>query len=164
MINRILEQQQPLCATLIEICKPELMPTSTEISAMEAFVDVMKSIVEIREKIRGEKQVTLSVVRPLIYKLLTKYLQVTSEDSRVEKEIKKAVKTDLDNCCQEPQVEEVLNKACFLDPRFKSLSFLPEAERRFIKSLVEKEAIELRQAGSEDASKSSITESGPQKK
>ena len=58
MINRILEQQQPLCTTLIEIRKPELMPTNTEISTMEAFVDVMKPIVEITEKIRGEKQVT----------------------------------------------------------------------------------------------------------
>ena len=164
MINRILEQQQPLCATLIEIRKPELMPTDTKISTMEAFVDVMKPIVEITEKIGGEKQVTLSAVRPLIYKLLTKYLQVTSEDSRVKKEIKKVVKTDLENRYQDPQVEEVLNKACFLDPRFKSLSFLPEAERRFIRSLVEEEAVELSQAGSEDASESTITECGPQKK
>ena len=163
MINRILEQQQPLCATLIEIRKPELMPIDTEISTMEAFVDVMKPIVEITETIGGEKQVTLSAVRPLIYKLLTKYLQVTSEDFRIKKEIKKAVKTDLENCYQDPQLE-VLNKACFLDPRFKSLSFLPEAERRFIRSLVEEEAVELRQAGSENASESSITESGPQKK
>jgi len=51
MINRILEQQQPACATLIEICKPELMPTDTEISTMEDFVDVMKPIVEITEKL-----------------------------------------------------------------------------------------------------------------
>ena len=50
MVNRILEQQQPLCATLIEIHKPELMSTDTEISTMEAFVDVMNPIVEITEK------------------------------------------------------------------------------------------------------------------
>ena len=93
MINRILEQQQTLCATLVEIRKPELMPTDTEISTMEAFVDVLQLIVEITEKIGGEKQVTLSAVRPLIYKLLTKYLQVTSEDSCVKNEIRKAVKT-----------------------------------------------------------------------
>ena len=68
MVNRILEQQQPLCATLIEIHKPELMPTDTEISTMEAFVDVMKPIVKIAEKIGGEKQLTISAV-----KLLTNY-------------------------------------------------------------------------------------------
>ena len=166
MVNRILEQQQPLCATLIEIRKPELMPTDTEISTMEAFVDVMKPIVEITEKIGGEKQVTLSAVKPLIYKLLTNYLRVTPEDSRVKKEIKKAVKMDLENRYQDPQVEEVLNKACFLDPRFKSLSFLLEAERNFIISMVEDEVAEIRQAAaaSEDSIESISTERGPQKK
>jgi len=160
MVNRILEQQQPLCATLIEIRKPELMPTDTEISTMEAFVEVMKPIVEITEKVGGEKQVTLSAVRPLIYKLLGKYLHADPQDSRVKKEIKKAVKTDLENRYQDPQVEELLNKACFLDPRFKSLSFLPEVERRFIRSLLEEEAAELRQ----DNTWSSATESAPQQK
>ena len=72
MVNRILEQQQPLCAALIEIRKPELMPTDTKISTKEAFVDVMKPIVEITG---GEKQVTLFAVRSLVYKLLTYYLR-----------------------------------------------------------------------------------------
>ena len=163
LVSRILEQQQPLCATLIEICKPELMPTDTEISTMEAFIDVMKPIVEITEKIGDKKQVTLSAVKPLIYKLLTNYLRVTPEDSRVKKEIKKAVKMDLENRYQDPQVEEVLNKACFLDPRFKSLSFLPEAERNFKISMVEDEVAEIRQAAA--ASEDSIsTERGQQKK
>ena len=95
------------------------MPTETEISTMEAFVDVMKPIVDIMEQIGEEKQVTLSAVRPLIYKLFTNYLQATPEDSRVKKEIKKAVKMDLENHYQDPKVEEFLNKMCFLDPRFK---------------------------------------------
>ena len=109
---------------------------------------------------------TLSAVRPLIHKLLTNYLQATPEDSRVKKEIKKAVKMDLENRYQDPEVEEVLNKACFLDPRFKSLSFLPEAQRNFIISLVEEEVAELRQAAaaSEDTTESTSTEGGPQKK
>ena len=63
------------------------MPTHREISTVEAFVDVpvMKPIVEFTEKIGGEKLVTFSAVRPLIYKLLTKYLCVAPEDSHVKK-------------------------------------------------------------------------------
>ena len=57
-----------------------------------------------------------------------------------------------------------MNKACFLDPQFKSLSFLPEVERRYIASLVEEEAGELRQAACEDVAESTSTESEPQKK
>ena len=113
------------------------------------------------EKIGGEKQVTFSAVRPLIYKLLTKYLCVAPEDSYVKKQIKKTVKADLENRYQDPQVEEVMNKACFLD---QSLSFLPEVERRYIISLVEEEAGELRQAACEDVAESTSTESEPQKK
>jgi len=54
--------------------------------------------------------VTLSAVRPLIYKLLNKYLKITPADSHVKREIKKAIKTDLENCYNDPQIEELLNK------------------------------------------------------
>ena len=101
MVNRILEQQQPICTTLIEIHKPELMLTDTEISTMEDFVDVMKPIVKITEKIGGKMQVTVSAVRPLVQKLLTNYLNITAEDSRVKKKIKKAVKLDLESRYQD---------------------------------------------------------------
>ena len=41
MMERILQQQQPLCATLIEIRRSDLMPTDTEISNIEGFVEAM---------------------------------------------------------------------------------------------------------------------------
>ena len=73
---------------------------------------------------------------------------------------------DLETCYQDPQVEEVLNKAYFFDPQFKSSSFLPEAERHFIISMDEDEAAEIRQAAtaSEDSTESTSAERGPQKK
>ena len=54
MMERIIEQQQPLCATLIEIRKTELMPDDEEIKTMETFLEVLKPIVEITEAIGGE--------------------------------------------------------------------------------------------------------------
>jgi len=163
MVNRILEQQQPLCATLIQIRKPELMPTDNEISIMEAFVEVMKPIAQITETIGGEKRVTLSAVRPLIYKLLNKYLKITLADSHVKREIKKAIKTDLENRYSDPQIEELLNKVCFLDPHFKSLSFLSEQEKKYVMLLVEEEATGIRESASK-AVQSCEAEDGPQKK
>ena len=67
------------------------MPTDGEISTLEAFVEVMKPIAQITETMGGEKKVTLSV-RPLICKLLNKYLEIEPSDSRVKKEIKKPLK------------------------------------------------------------------------
>ena len=47
MMERILQQQQPLCATLIEICWSDLVPTDAEISNMEGFVEAMRPFAEI---------------------------------------------------------------------------------------------------------------------
>ena len=47
MIQRALEQQQPLCVTILELKKGDLIPTNVEFSNMELFMQVMKSIVEI---------------------------------------------------------------------------------------------------------------------
>ena len=55
MLERILKQQQPLCAALLELRKTDLMPTDGEITAMEVFLDVMKPIAQITEVIGAEK-------------------------------------------------------------------------------------------------------------
>ena len=49
MIQRVLEQQQPLCATVLELKKGDLIPTDVELTNMEIFVEIMKPIVEITE-------------------------------------------------------------------------------------------------------------------
>ena len=69
---------------------------------------------------------------------------VKPTDSNVSKEIKKVVKTDLENRYADLQVKELLNKACFLDPRFKSLSFLSEEEKGQLLLTIEKEAASIK--------------------
>ena len=54
MLQGILEQQQPLCATLHELRRPDLMPTDAKITAMEIIVEVMEPIAQITE-IMGQK-------------------------------------------------------------------------------------------------------------
>ena len=58
-MERIIEQRQPLCATLLEIRKADLMPSDTEFATMEAFVSVMEPLVKITEAIGGEKWITI---------------------------------------------------------------------------------------------------------
>ena len=71
MMERILQQQQQLCATLIEIRRSDLMPTDAEISNMEGFVEAMRPFAEITEVMVKEKQVSFSAVRLFLYKLLS---------------------------------------------------------------------------------------------
>ncbi len=92
----------------------------------------MTPFVEIIEKIGGEKWVTLSVVRPLVYKLTNKHLIDNPTNSRLRKALKKAVLNDLKTHYVEPNVEDMIDRACFLDPRFKSLPFLSQPRRKTI--------------------------------
>jgi len=73
-----------------------------------------------------EKSVSFSAV---LHKLLHIHLIKQSADSNVMKEIKQTVKSDLEDHYFDPQLMLSLNKACFLDPRFKLLSFLSEEYR-----------------------------------
>ena len=70
MMERIIKQQQPICATLLEIKRGDLMPSEVEFAAMESFIKILKPLVELTETMGGQKWVTISAVRPFLYKLL----------------------------------------------------------------------------------------------
>ena len=108
------------------------MPSDVEITAMETFLDVMHPFIQITESVGGEKWVTLSVVRPLLYKLINKHLVDTLSDSCLKKTMKRAILNDLETRYTDLFAAELLDKACFLDPRFRMLSFLLEANRKKI--------------------------------
>ena len=144
MLERILQQQQPLCATLIEIRRSDLMPTDAEISNMEGFVEAMRPFAEITEVMGKEKQVSFSAVRLFLYKLLSIHLVEKPSDSNIMKQIKQVVKSDLEDRYSDPNLMMLLNKACFLDPRFKSLSFLSDEDRKDVLLSVEEEAAHVK--------------------
>ena len=109
---------------------------------MEKYVVVMKPLVSITEAIGAEKWVTVSMLRPLLYKLRHIYLVENSGDSRIEVALKKAILSDL----QDRYVGEsllFLTKAAFLDPRFKILGFLSTNEREEAIEEIRKEAAAL---------------------
>ena len=129
MVERILQQQQPLCATLLELKKGDLMPTDKEFSTMEEFVEVMKPLVDITEALGAHKWVTISTVRQLLHKLLNTLLMPAPSNSRVVKAMKQKMQDNLSSR-NTGALLDLLNKAAFLDPRFKSLPFLTAAERQ----------------------------------
>ena len=52
MAERLLSQQQPVCATLLELHKGDMMPSDVEFTTLELVVKVMKALVDITEAIR----------------------------------------------------------------------------------------------------------------
>ena len=79
MTKRVLDQQQPLCATLLELHRGDLMLSDSQFSTLETFCEVMEPLVQITEAIGAEKYVTISSVRPLLHKLLTICFNTDSE-------------------------------------------------------------------------------------
>ena len=87
MVSRVLQQQQPLCAALLEI---DLMPSDTEFSYICTSNETSGN-----EAIGAEKWVTISTVKPVLYKLLESHLVNKSDDNALAKRIKSAMLSDL---------------------------------------------------------------------
>jgi len=67
--------------------------------------------------------------------------------------MKRVLLTDLQRRYTDLSVGEILHKACFLDPRFKSLSFFLEETKRGIMLVIKEEAVseeERNESGSEE--------------
>ena len=111
------------------------MPSDAEYSSMETFLQVLKPIVEIKETLGGEKLVTISAVRPLLHKLLLKHLIDKPSDSSLAKKI---LMIDLKD--RNSDIMSLINKVCFLDPRFKVLVFMADSDKSCTIALVKEEA------------------------
>ena len=96
MVQRVLEQQQPLSASLLQLRRGDLIPPNAEISTINKFVEIMKPFVDMTEGIGGEKWVTISSVRPLIQKITSCFLQTSDHDHSVVKEMKQVMLNKID--------------------------------------------------------------------
>ena len=127
-ISRIIEQQQPLCAALLEVKRTDLFPSEEEFSSMEVYIEVMKPMVIITEAAIGAQQwVTISTLRPLLHKLLKSHLIEKSNDKSVAKKMKSEMRTNV-SIRYSDHLLLLLTKAAFLDPRLKTLPFLSSTE------------------------------------
>ena len=66
---------------------------------------------------------------PLLYKLLNRLLRNCDNDCRLVKMIKLKMKENLHSRYYTDSVLDLLNKAAYLDPFFKSLTFVTDSEK-----------------------------------
>ena len=162
MIKRILEQQQPLCTTLLELKNGDLMPTYIEFSNMDLFIQVMKPIIEITEALGTQQYVTISMLRPLLHKLLNSIIRNSDSDCRLIKTMKLKMKEYLHGHYDDP-ILDMLNKAAFLDPKFKFLTFVADSEKAHIIDQVTMDATTCYVSASEPESSTRSTFRGERK-
>ena len=90
---------------------------------MEKMIDIPMPFFQITESVSGESYGTLSSIKPLLHHLLNDALNPASDDPSVIKQLKEAVKKNLEQCYQSPEVSKLLDVARFIDSRFKELPF-----------------------------------------
>ncbi|KAK0143585.1 Zinc finger BED domain-containing protein 1 [Merluccius polli] len=125
MLERFLEQQAAVCASLLDQkmrkgASDVNTLNESDISAAEDLVGVLSPVKVATTIMCEEKQPTLSMITPLKAKLLD-HLKISEEDSTLIKEIKRTMAGDLRD--RYLDVQQILDKASALDPRFKKLPY-----------------------------------------
>ena len=134
MLLSVKQQEQSVCAVLLETTRRDLMLSSGDLAVVEELLLVLKPFDDATEIVGGEKYPTISIIAPLLHKFINITLKEEESDSPITKEVKEAIREDLTTRYQSDEIQIMLNMAMFLDPRFKSLSFLKETEKAVILS------------------------------
>ncbi|XP_065891713.1 E3 SUMO-protein ligase ZBED1-like [Dysidea avara] len=110
MLQRLIEQQTAISAVLVEGKDRHLMLESGDWEVVEMLVELLKPFQQATTVMGAVRYPTLSIVKPLLYKLLTKTLKITQGDSATSKAVKQEIKKDLDDSKREivDMVEEEL--------------------------------------------------------
>ena len=91
---------------------------------MEELCGLLKPLEDLTVNLIGQTYCTSSMVLSFIQKLLDVHLAEDQTDSKLLKECKLALHSDLQKRYQDPMVRKHLLAASFLDPRFRQLTFV----------------------------------------
>ena len=128
MMERIVEQQQAVCAVLSNDRKNWLkMLNDGEFTNTETTVAVLRPMSIFADALSGEKWVNISAVRPLLNHILDTLLSPSDDDVALGKEMKLAISNDLRPRYSAPDISMLLDKCTFLDPSFHT-SHLDDSE------------------------------------
>ena len=156
MLERVVEQQQALCAVLLDSQDSSLLPDGAEWSVIEELMVILKPFALATTVLSGSSYGTISIVSPLIHKFCSN-LDRKEDDSKNLKQIKVAIQSDL----KERSVGDtakLLQEAAFLDPRFKQLNFLSDDERR---DTIERMKVKMLLAASDESLSCEVSEVEP---
>ena len=119
-----------------------LLPDAEGWGVIEDLISILKPFSDVTEILSGSKYATISLLAPILYKLIYKTLKVEATDTTILKSIENAICTDLKSWYEPLEIQRLLNIVAFLDPRFKQLDpFLAEIDREDVVGDVITEAL-----------------------
>ena len=149
MVQRICEQQVPISSVLShrrDLIYLELSPHEWRV--LEDMIEVLKPFKVATEHLSGEKYPTISALGPLLHEIKHK-VEADPNDSTAIRHFKKALRDDMKSRYIHPEVKMLLNKASYLDPRFKTLTHLSSLQQEEIFDVILSEALQFVEGNSQ---------------
>lgn len=135
LCERVLENKLALCKMLQNFPNQKhLLPEGNDVTVLQSFIQVVSVLQNVTENLTGENFVTSSSVLPLIRQIKKNVKTNNEDDTALLKNLKEKVLSSLSRY-QESPVIELLQKATFLDPRFR-LYFFDDDDKDNIKESI----------------------------
>ncbi|XP_041725960.2 E3 SUMO-protein ligase ZBED1-like [Coregonus clupeaformis] len=145
MIARVLEQAKAISQVLSgDRYARSLIPTWQDIDVLESIHKALHPLLEFTDALSGEEYVSISYLKPVLHLFATSVLAEDAEDTDLTKSIKTKVLAYLNNKYGDPNIQELLDVACFLDPRFK-IQYISTDNIPAIKTRLKTEIVDLAQ-------------------
>ncbi|XP_054848255.1 E3 SUMO-protein ligase ZBED1-like [Eublepharis macularius] len=112
-------------------------------AALQDAVRVLKPMAIATSTFTKEPFSSISLVKPVLTSLLYKHLVPSEWDSALARDAKAAAQKELSQHFSNSDVNQALNLACALDPRFRGLDFLSHSDRVETLHLLKTEASRL---------------------
>lgn len=142
MIGRVLEQIKAISQVLSgDRYARSLIPTWQDIEVLESVHKALHPLLDFTDALSGEEYVSISYLKPVLHLLATSVLAEDEEDTDLTRSIKIKVLAYLNEKYSDPRVQELLDVASFLDPRFKTqyitADHIPTIKTRVLTEMLE---------------------------
>lgn len=136
MVSRFIEQNTAIEAILQskgvkKNAKDVYTLSEEDITNAASVLGILEPMKTVTTLLCCEKSPTTSLIHPL-KEMLLRQLKVKDDDSSLIKSVKAAITSNLEPRYTEPETLKFLLESSFLDPRFKTMSYISDNETRDI--------------------------------
>ncbi|KAK7575623.1 hypothetical protein V9T40_011909 [Parthenolecanium corni] len=121
MLKSLLHRKNAIEEAVLNL-DPELIyviPTEDEWKIVDDVVSLLEPLRTIVITLFEEKNLLISLLKPLVWKVCSSRFELNDEDSKLIQELKKQIKQTLNSAYGEQEVHNLTQIATLLDPRFK---------------------------------------------
>ncbi|XP_043271591.1 E3 SUMO-protein ligase ZBED1-like isoform X2 [Venturia canescens] len=125
IITSILESMEGIDREAIELTEDQWKIIEDLVNVLEPFKVTIMTLSE-------EKMPLISLLKPLLWQLVSSHLKVKDDDSEIAKSFKESLSDMLCERYADSNVTLLLQIATTLDPRFKQLPYAPDEDKNMV--------------------------------